>query len=157
MNIFYLDKCATKAAQAQCDKHVVKMVLESAQLLSTAHHELGHGHPLVPYKPTHKNHPSALWCRSGVEQYQWLGRHMLALGAEYQQRFNREHLTIAKCRHLAYSLPAGIPMGQWTDPPQCMPDEYKTVDAVEAYRRYYRNGKRHLLTYNHGRRAPEWL
>ena len=68
MNIFYLAHNPTDCAQMHCDKHVVKMILETAQLLSTAHHERG---STAPYKSTHRNHPSAVWVRSGVKQYQW--------------------------------------------------------------------------------------
>ena len=70
MNIFYIDTCPVKAAQMQCDKHVVKMVLESAQMLCTAHHSFWQHD--VPYKPTHRNHPSAVWARSNSKHYDWL-------------------------------------------------------------------------------------
>ena len=93
MNIFYLDKCPVKAASFQYNKHVVKMILESAQMLCTAHHLLGNTN--VPYKPTHKNHPSAVWVRQNAKHYQWLYNHMLALGNEYTKRYNKIHKTMA--------------------------------------------------------------
>ena len=71
MNIFFLDKFTMKAVKDYCDKHVVKMILETAQLLSTAHHELGSSMAPHVYKSTHKNHPSAVWVRSGFGQYAW--------------------------------------------------------------------------------------
>ena len=75
MNIFYLDEDPVLAAQMHCDKHVVKMILESAQLLSTAHllidgDELADERGL--YKATHKNHPSSKWVRDSSENYEWL-------------------------------------------------------------------------------------
>ena len=84
MNIFYIDTCPVKAAQMQCDKHVVKMVLESAQMLCAAHHVLEGGAP-VPYKLAHKNHPSTVWVRSNSKHYDWLYRHFKALSDEYTE------------------------------------------------------------------------
>ena len=117
MNIFYLSHDPVKAAQVQYNKHVVKMILETAQLLCTAHHELGS--PInIPYKATHKNHPSAIWVRSSAEAYMWAYEHMLALGAEYTKRYGKEHLTIAKCRDVLYILPLNIPNVPFEQPPQ---------------------------------------
>ena len=65
MNIFVLDNDPFKAAEYQCDKHVVKMVLETAQLLCSAHET-------APYKRTHYNHPCAIWTRSSLSNYMWL-------------------------------------------------------------------------------------
>ena len=80
MNIFYLDKNPVVAAQMQCDKHVVKMILESAQMLSTAHRVLD-GNEYADkkglYKMAHKNHPSTIWARSSLENYVWLFDHMV--------------------------------------------------------------------------------
>ena len=101
MNIFYLSHDPVQAAKYQYNKHVVKMILETAQLLCTAHHELGTNID-IPYKATHKNHPSAIWVRSSAEAYMWAYEHMLALGKEYTKRYGKEHLTIAKCRDVLY-------------------------------------------------------
>ena len=136
MNIFYLDTCPIRAAQQQCDKHVVKMILESAQMLSTAHHEFGSDRAV--YKSTHKNHPSTVWARECTANYIWLYVHMMALGMEYTKRYGKSHLTIKKCCDALLEPPEGMPeCAQHTPPPQCMPDEYKRYDAVEAYRLYY--------------------
>jgi hypothetical protein len=140
MNIFYLSHCPQKAAQVQYNKHVVKMILETAQLLCTAHHELGSSID-IPYKATHKNHPSAIWVRSSAEAYMWAYEHMLALGAEYTKRYGKQHLTIAKCRDVLYTLPNGISNADFVQPPQCMPDEYKSECSVDAYWNYYENEK----------------
>ncbi len=145
MNIFYLDKDPVKAAKIQYDKHVVKMVLESAQMLCTAHHhyaELYYPTITPPYKKAHYNHPSTIWVRGSKEQYFWLYNHMLALGEEYTKRYGKTHLTITKCKEpLAYA-PYGIPDDGFTEPPQCMPDEYKVDgDSISAYWNYYENEK----------------
>ena len=136
MNIFYLSHCPKKAAQYQYNKHVVKMILETGQLLCTAHHILD-GIASVPYKATHKNHPSAIWVRSSVSAYMWAYEHMLALGAEYTKRYGKEHLTIAKCRESLANLPLNISNSKFVEPPQCMPDEYKESSAVHGYWNYY--------------------
>lgn len=166
MNIFYVDRNPFMAAQALHDKHVVKMVLETAQLLSTAHHVHGNPHRLGRaslLKPTHVNHPSAVWCRDRWENYDWLVRHGLALAEEYEHRYGRVHvyndllITMATCYPVLDNL-------SFVAPPQCMPDKYKQISTVEAYRAYYRGEK---LTYTRGmktyknrwtnREKPAWL
>lgn len=137
MNIFYLDQSPTRAAQMQCDQHVVKMILESAQLLSTAHHELDGTSPA--YKPTHKNHPSAVWARSSANHYRWLYEHMIALGREYTRRFGKVHLTIQKHAETLIRAPIAIRELGFTEPPQCMPDECKRPTAIEGYKIYYKH------------------
>ena len=145
MNIFYLDRDPVKAAQIQYNKHVVKMVLESAQMLCTAHHhyaELNYPMVEVPYKKAHYNHPSTIWCRQNAKQYMWLYDHMIALGEEYTKRYNKTHLTITKCKEPLRQLPLGIPDSTFTEPPQCMPEEYKVKgDSLSAYWNYYEQEK----------------
>jgi len=134
VNIFYLDRDPDLAAAGQCDKHVVKMILETAQLLSTAHHICGNG---GPYKLTHQNHPSAVWARQSKDNYRWLYRHLLGLAYEYTERYGKQHKTIREHSTALSEVPEGIPDGEFTDPPQCMPDVCKRVDTVAAYRVYY--------------------
>jgi hypothetical protein len=141
MNIFYLDSDPVKAAQIQYNKHVVKMVLESAQMLCTAHHHYDNGHN-VPYKKAHYNHPSTIWCRQNARQYMWLYNHMIALGKEYTKRYKKTHLTITKCAEVLKQLPPTIPETIFTEPPQCMPDQYKVIgDSLSAYWNYYEQEK----------------
>ena len=113
-----------KAAEYQYNKHVVKMILESAQMLCTAHHYYGNGDN-VPYKAAHINHPSTIWVRENVLHYRWLYNHMIALGLEYTARYGKDHLTIIKCEEPLACYPPGIPEGKFIQPPQAMPDEYK--------------------------------
>jgi hypothetical protein len=135
MNIFYLDSDPHEAARLQCDKHVVKMILETAQLLSTAHNELDGGQ--IAYKTTHKNHPSAVWARKSLDNYLWLYRHLEGLGSEYTKRYGKVHLSIQKHSKSLSEPPRAIPSDDFTDPPQCMPDECKRSDAVLGYMVYY--------------------
>jgi len=141
MNIFYLSDCPQKSAEYMYNKHVVKMILETAQLLCTAHHmlgiEKGYETSYVPYKCTHKNHPSAVWVRESAENYFWAYEHMIALGKEYTKRYGKEHLTIKKCRDILYNFPKGISSKPFFQPPQCMPDHFKEDSAVDGYWNYY--------------------
>ena len=94
MNIFYLDKDPVIAAQMHCDKHVVKMILESAQLMSTAHRFLDgdrYADKNGLYKLTHKNHPTAIWVRKSKENYMWTWNLLDALLQEYTKRYNKHH------------------------------------------------------------------
>ena len=143
MNIFYLDKCPEKAARLQYNKHVVKMILESAQMLCTAHHV--HGDPdSVPYKQAHLNHPSTVWCRQSIPNYMWLYKHMIALGLQYTYRYGKVHLSITKCIKPLEKHPENIPHEPFEQPPQCMPDEYKHECSVQAYWNYY-IGEKHVV------------
>ena len=147
MNIFYLDKNPTVAASYFYDKHKVKMILECAQMLCTAHIALGNED--VPYKKSHLNHPSSVWVRANNENYQWLYNHMLALGEEYTKRYKRTHLTITKCKDILAVAPLNIPTGSFNEPPQCMPDEYKVDnDSVSAYWNYYEQDKYKIANKN---------
>ena len=129
MNIFYLDADPVKAAKLQYNKHVVKMILESAQMLCTAHHCYGNAEQKlnVPYKQAHLNHPSTVWARKSRATYRWLYLHMMALGDEYTKRYGKRHLTITKCSEPLLHPPSEMPTIKFKQPPQCMPDEYKCV------------------------------
>ena len=142
MNIFYLDKDPITAAVVQYNKHVVKMILESAQMLCAAHHILGNSED-VPYKLAHKNHPCTIWTRENSLHYDWLYEHMMALGNEYEDRYGRVHMSIDKCKHLNIH-PENIPHEPFEQPPQCMPDEYKDKCSVQAYWNYY-IGEKHVV------------
>ena len=146
MNIFYLHKNPYKAAQYQYNKHVVKMILESAQMLCTAHHCYGDAEQKanVPYKQAHLNHPSTVWARQSRETYMWLYYHMIGLGNEYEKRYNKQHLTITKCGEFLATPPKHIQGNEWSQPPQAMPDEYKHEDSIIAYWQYYINDKAHI-------------
>jgi len=157
MNIFFLDYDPVLAAQYQCNRHVIKMVLESTQLLCSAHHVLGiNPHIKLPlYKLTHKNHPCAKWVRDCDVNYYWLSTHAIALCQEYTHRYNKTH----KCEPLIWQLHLNLPLMMSrlsiSNPPQCMPDEYKQVDVVAAYRNYYIGEKAYFAKWTK-RQPPEW-
>lgn len=162
MNIFYLDIDPVKSAQYQCNKHIVKMILESAQLLSTAHHVLGsqllnfNSHLL--YKQTHTMHPCAIWVREASENYEWLAKHSLALSDEYTFRYGQIHKSNPKLIALSLSKPI-FAEKLFTSPPACMPDEYKVPgDIVASYRKYYKECKLKTIKCEWTRRErPNWL
>jgi hypothetical protein len=156
MNIFYLDHNPNIAAQAMTDKHVVKMILESAQLLSTAHRVLDgepvielstngrrltrYSHPTlddVLYKSTHINHPSGVWVRESKDNYLWLYTHFLALCTEYTKRYNKIHASYIKLADVLSSPPFNIASTLFTPIKLAMPIPYHLPDPVESYRMYY--------------------
>ena len=147
MNIFYLHSNPFKAAEYQYGKHVVKMVLESAQMLCTAHHHYGNGDN-VPYKKAHYNHPSTVWVRQSTQHYDWLRDHFIALADEYNDRYFKRHLAFEKCIDSLLNPPPGMPDNGFTEPPQCMPDQYKSSSAIHAYWQYYIADKRKIANGN---------
>ena len=155
MNIFYLSKDPTRAAIYHNDKHVVKMILESAQLLSTAHRILDNVQDSCLYKTTHKNHPSAIWTRANINNYQWLYELFCSLCDEYTHRYNKKHLTDVKLRNILKQAPMNISKDAFIQPPQAMPDHYRGNDSVAAYRKYYQTDKKHLANWTK-RSVPDW-
>jgi hypothetical protein len=155
MNIFYLHENPVTAARYHCDKHVVKMILEYAQLLSTAHHVLdGDDAPEGIYKVTHKNHPSAVWVRQSKDNYLWTFDLFVWLLKEYTARYNKDHKTSRLVSKLV-QWPMNIPDTGFTQPPQCMPDEYKCDDPVTAYRNYYIGDKASFAVWKYSA-PPMW-
>ena len=162
MNIFFLDFDPKKCAEYHCDKHVVKMIVEYAQLLSTAHHICDWKTPdkIHPdlYKPTHCNHPSALWARECDHNYRWLSELFINLSDEYTFRYDKEHSTYYKLSKIVDKTPSSILRSSGMTPlAQCMPEEYTIVnDPIEAYRNYYRGSKRDFAVWTR-RDKPEWF
>ena len=156
MNIFYLDEDPRTCAQYHVDSHVVKMVLESAQMLSTAHWILD-GPPTGPcYKPTHVNHPCAIWVRQSRSNYEWLFELMIELDLERQHRFTPVRgKTVRELGEFLSKPPANLSDRGFTSIAQAMPDELRCVDPIHAYRSYYMRDKRHLAKWTN-RGAPRW-
>jgi hypothetical protein len=157
MNIFVLHTDPQKAARYHCDKHVVKMILETAQLLSTAHHMLDNSNYANTklYRKAYYNHPCAVWVRQSDANYKWalnLLRHLLT---EFKLRYGGSHSTGEIYKYLT-KLPTNIPSKELTPFAQAMPDTYKNKNAVTAYRQYYNNDKRHLFSWTH-RPKPHWI
>tara|TARA_R110001592_G_scaffold54222_2_gene165939 strand:- start:4844 stop:5344 length:501 start_codon:yes stop_codon:yes gene_type:complete len=148
MNIFVLDYMSEDAAKMLCDKHIVKMPLESAQMLSSVWHRYGHGDK-VQYKEAFKNHPCTLWAGDSFGNYNWLWYHGLELCFEYTRRYNKIH----KCQQVIMDLsydktPFDFESSIRTPHVQCMPDHYKDDDPVRAYRKYYIGDKSEIATWN---------
>lgn len=167
MNIFFLSKKTSRCARWHCDKHVVKMILETAQLLYTAHWSLGEpdfssapmrGDGELGYRSIRNpGHPSAVWTRASLVHYIWLANLGLALCEEYRHRFgDRRHACEEHLFWLYAHPPAELEDCGWTQPPQAMPETYRRTDSVPAYRAYYREAKARMLTYT-GRTRPHWL
>lgn len=157
MNIFVLDEDPALAAQAHCDKHCVKMILETAQILCTA---LRYHGKEFGYGATHKNHPCVRWARACRGNFGWLRRLGQELCWEYSYRYGRAHKTeeiITKAPIDWIPEVATVPYNSMTPFVQCMPDIYKVPgDTVQAYKNYYRGAKQHILIYTN-RQPPEWL
>lgn len=152
MNIFVLDNDFQTNAMYHVDKHVVKMLVEQTQLLCSTYYFTGQG-DVSPYKLTHKNHPCAVWVRESLSNWRWLREFTQALHNEYRYRYNKDH----KSGLVAWSLPEPklIDIGL-TPFAQAMPDEYRSDDAVTAYRNYYLGEKRNLFSWKN-RSVPEWI
>ena len=152
MNIFYLDKDLQECAKAHLDRHVVKMITEYAQLLSTAVRESGID---AGYKTTHKNHPSAVWTRESLDNWPWLRDLAGALNDEYMYRY--EHVENHKAYDVILALPLpNIPSIGITPFRLAMPDDVKVEDPVESYRNYYNKYKQHIATWKN-REEPVWF
>jgi hypothetical protein len=155
MNIFVLDRVAGLAARYHCDKHASKMILETAQILSTVHHL--HGAEDVPYRPTHKRHPCVLWAAETRANYFWLWDLGKELGNEFEFRRGKRHKSSEVIDKLRQAPEAMDRMSTVRTPfAQCMPDEFKDDDAVQAYRNYYLHAKKDIATWDWGREPPPW-
>ena len=148
MNIFVLSLDPRVAAESHCDKHVVKMILETAQLLYCAHWVLDPDNiPADAYRKTHPNHPCAVWVRESVENYRWLSDLGLCLCREYTFRYGKTHKTAAHIEWLSDNFPT-LPALDRTPFRMAMPDEFKSDDPVLAYQAYYLGAKERMLTFS---------
>jgi hypothetical protein len=152
MNIFILNGDPDKIPALMCDQHVVKMILESAQLLSTVKTVYK---SQVTYKPTHVKHPCTIWVGASRHNYNWLFRHFCALLDEYKYRYKKDH----KCVLLIDELKDCEMMDNGlTDFALAMPVSLKTSDAVQSYQMFY--AYKHLFRFEMrytGRDIPVFL
>ena len=159
MNIFYLDPNPEIAAQYHCDKHVVKQVLESAQLLCTTHHVVFPGSPWLNhmYKPFAPNHPCAKWVRESRDNYEWLYELYICLYNEYFHRFGKIHASYIKLDNYIKVPPYGmIPRG-FTQPAIVTSAQFNWMNSpIDSYRAYYAVRKNDMLKYTK-RKKPEWI
>lgn len=155
MNIFFLDENPTLSAQYHVNKHVVKMILETAQLLCGVHHVTAHDSTHVPYKLSHKNHPCSIWCRESLSNYLYLCELGLELSKEYTYRYGKRHKSQDVIEWCLINKP-NIPDIEFTDPAKAMPDEFKVDSVVESYRNYYMGAKFSLAAWKN-REKPFWF
>lgn len=159
MNIFYLNKDPKIAAMEHNDKHCVKMILEYAQMLCTAHRELDgdkRADKLSMYQRAHLNHPSTVWTRANKLHYEWLYKLFTALSEEYTYRYAKIHKTDSQLRKTLKTPPKNIPYDKsFRQPPQCMPEKYKCHDSILAYQQFYIGEKSHFSEWKK-REVPRW-
>ena len=180
MNIFVLDDNALVAAEYMCDKHIPKMIVETTQLLCTAHrcldgtewtdytkngrrikrwkHETD-SDPSTPmlYKAAMVNHPCNVWLRESNENYMWLSLHGVQLLSEFRKRYENVHGSTRVLGWCALNRPKNIPDTEQTPFAQAMPDEYKDpTDAVNAYRNYYVGDKARFAKWEKKNNEPYW-
>lgn len=154
MNIFILDLNIEKCAKYHCDKHVIKMPLEAAQMLCTAHFALNTNCD-VPYKPTHINNPCSIWARRTKSNYEWLAKLGIELCFEYTHRYNKIRKLEEILKYL-FSISYKITNGDLTEFAMAIPNKYKHSNIVESYREYYLNEKRNLFQWSN-RKTPYWI
>jgi len=181
MNIFILDKNPQKAAEYHCDKHIVKMILESAQMLSTAHHIAfikSHGLSTQDFKGqkkisdyckqhsqfaqqiysvSHLHHPCTQWSFESIENYLWHSELSLALCHEYTRRYKKIHKSQVVLELLSQNLP-NLPKIGLTNFAIAMKPEFKiSNDAVDCYRNYYLKDKVRFAKWNYTNKPDWWI
>ena len=164
MNIFFLDETPELSAKMLCDKHVPKMLLESAQMLSTAvrkYEKETDTNPLAEpiYKSAYPNHPMTIWVSETLGNFTWALYNAFCINNEYEYRFKKNHKSYKVIKNIIdFELMANIPDGDFTDPPQCITDQYKLRSDlyVNAYRDYYKGEKEYFAKWEKGRQQPEW-
>jgi hypothetical protein len=163
MNIFVLHKDPAEAAYMHCDKHIPKMIVETAQMLCTAAFEITKAWPnrpfTIPYKPCYTNHPCTVWARESRANFEWLLRLGYGLCNEYTKRFNKVHKTydvICELSNVFAYIQHHFEKGLLTPFVLCMPDMYKNPgDPVDSYRKFY-NGEKHFAKWQRGTPQPKW-
>ncbi|MDY0270796.1 pyrimidine dimer DNA glycosylase/endonuclease V [Trichloromonas sp.] len=154
MQVFVIDLDVKKCAQYHCDRHIVKMPIESAQLLCSAHH-LTSDRKDIPYKKTHINHPCLKWVMESKSNYYWLLSLLKKQLIEYTYRYGRRHKTNDVYDWLVKN-DINLKDNGLTKFALAMPDKYKSDDAVDSYRKFYIGEKLHFLKYTK-RNIPYWL
>ena len=155
MNIFVLDLDVRKCAEYHVNRHNIKQILETAQLLCGAHWMTEGGQYDIPYKLSHKNHPCAIWTRKCIENYIWLCDLGLELCKEYTYRYGKRHKSQDIIEWCLLNVPNLPTNGDTTPFALAMPDECKVGDAVQSYRNYYMTEKRNLAEWKM-RNTPKW-
>lgn len=181
MNIFILHETPELSAQLQCDKHVCKMIVESAQMLSTAHRMLDgyiekrpsqsgkttvkyYKHPNSDlesqlYKAVHFGHPCTVWTMESDKNYVWHYNHFKALLDEYTYRYGKVHASsrlLETLSHIPVNIPRTDDITQFKlamgSNPECMME-----DPIESYRAFYQTKQDRFKMVWSNRPIPEWF
>jgi hypothetical protein len=150
MNIFATSLCHAECARVLDDKRVIKMILESTQMLSTAINLTG---GTGPYKTTHPNHPCSIWVRTSITNFKWLQLHGLFLCLEYSNRYHKKH----KCASILLNLPTPeLPDIGLTPHPNCAANkslgiDYKHMEDTHMAYQCYLNDR-----WDTDKRQPTW-
>ena len=175
MNIFYLDSDTKRCAEMHLDKHCSKMLVEYAQLMSTAHRvcdgteyydktknnrrikrwRVNENSENILYKASHVNHPSNVWTRTSKHNYAWLYEMWCHLHEEFKIRYGKEHMSYVKLNEILKYPPINISDSPFSQPLQAMPEDVKDTDAIVAYRNYYIKYKKDIATWK--TKQPEWF
>jgi hypothetical protein len=177
MNIFYLSAYPDQCAEMHNNSHCSKMIIEYAQLMSTAHRvldgieyygrtknnrkikrwKLNSELEYILYKASHINHPSGIWVRQSRKNYLWLYELWTELNKEFMYRYDhdRSHESFRKLKEALYRPPMNMPYGKWTEPTPAMPDDVKNESSLVSYRNYYIKYKQHLAKWKK-REEPHW-
>lgn len=155
MNVFVLDMNLQRCAEYHTDKHVVKMLTETAQLLSSTYYSTNE-ETIAPYKLSHYNHPWAIWARASLNNWNWLSCFGLYLYEEYKYRYGNKHHGGGDIICYMVQFPPSLSLSTLTPMPLCMPEECKHTNVVESYRTYYNEYKSHLFKWT-GRKVPYWI
>lgn len=184
MNIFTTNDCPVVSAQEMCDKHVVKMIVEYAQLMSTAHRVLDgeqyegrtklnrrikrwlHPDKFLEehlYKASHIKHPSGIWCRSTTGNYEWLYAHFIASCEEYTHRYGKTHLTFTKMAEVFKTPPKNLPKGPQTEFAVAIAENqtcrqvpgFNQLSVVDKYKQYIKSDKPFAVWTK--RKKPAWF
>jgi hypothetical protein len=158
MQIFFVDRDPIIAAQSLCDKHIVKMPIEAAQLLSITSVLCG---GIAPYKSGKwKNHPCAIWVRQSKQHTDWLLVHGKELCNEFYKRYRpnggKHHASLDALLSLETHGTFPVDNG-WKDPPQALPEDVQHEDVITAYRQYYNKYKTKFATWKEPANPPEWF
>ena len=180
MNIFYLHNNTKICAELHVDKHVVKMIVEYAQLLSTAKRMIDGTQYIAKsktgrkvtryrlensneentiYKACHLHHPSAVWARSSIQHYDWLYSLFTELGGEYTYRYKKEHSTIKLLKDLLRKSPNNLQDNGWVEPPPAMSHYPQCIvpgDSIQSYKNYYIEAKAYFAKWT-SRPVPVWF
>jgi len=180
MNIFALNLNPEIAASEQCDQHVIKMSCEYAQLLSTCHRicdgmvwegtSAKTGRKIKRYileddemnenlyLACHNNHPSNIWVRQSVNNYQWLYKLWVSTCKEYSRRYDKVHASLIKLQQYLINPPVNIPNAPFTQPTPAMKQYPHCIvpgDSVQSYKNFYWEDKRKFATWTN-RPKPKW-